>query len=265
MALRKIRLNVTKIDKYIQKECKIFDKKTMKLGEYFLNNKIIKYGDHSSQIVEENHQPGEIGVAIYKQATAIEKPKLISQVNTSNNYSKINLADNIVDSNANQPVIELKISQNADEIAANNNFLKSNFNTSNRPENSIMPVIEEKENNNDSNNSDANLNKASPKSENSEIIIKEPTNRDYESLNLKERMIYDKRTFKHFLIESIIEEHRIINIILESSILHPFYIKLNKLVFELSMGLAINALMYTADYIDTRATANDKVKYKYLI
>jgi hypothetical protein len=251
MFLQKIQVNTSQLNKFIKNDCRIFDKETMKPDEYFLNKKIVR----NENLILNPSSVDEIipvGVAINKQQP-VERPKSIILTNTSNNnFSKLNLADNAFE----QPNdIELNNLELNDNIAANN-FLKSKLTNTIKPENSIIVEdnrsIEEK-----AINVEVVENKA--EFDNDGIVIEEPMSKDYEELSTHEQLIYDKRSFRTYLKEGIIREHRIINILFKKTLFHPLYIKVNKLIFELSMGLALNALMYTANYIDKRATANDKV------
>jgi hypothetical protein len=254
MALHSVQVNIPQLNQFINNDCRIFEKGSMDMAEYFLNNKIVRI-----EALNPN-QPNvdqiiPVGVAVNKQQQLVERSKSIIQPNTSHeNYSRLNLADNVIETNKD---IELNSLESVNNLPANN-FLKSKL--SNKPENSMMKVIEEKnpddekadekEDDEDKDNIDRN-----------NLSIEEPTAKDYSELSRHEQLIYDKRSFGAYLKEAVINEHRIISILFKKTLFHPLFIKVNKLIFELSMGLAINALMYTANYIDKRATANDKVSH----
>jgi hypothetical protein len=265
MFFQNINPNMSKLNKYIQNDCRIFDKDTMKLDEYFLNKKIVKK-ENPVVLENANGNPNPVGVALSK-LNRVYRSKSIAQVNIniSENYSKIILADNnnIANSNcANLSQQDLQSkrdleSQEEGLIVANNNFMKSKLNTTIN-----LVLIEEKDykiDNKEEDNSYNNKNNEIAEIDKKESTIEEITEKDYKELTIQELLIYDKRAFKTYLKESIIKEHRIINIIFKRTIFQPLHIKLNKLIFELSIGLALNAIMYTANYIDKRATANDKV------
>jgi hypothetical protein len=76
---------------------------------------------------------------------------------------------------------------------------------------------------------------------------------DYDCLTTRESIIYDKRTFKTYLIDNIKEHHRLIRLFCRTSIFEPIFIRTNELIFEMSLTCAISALMFTDDYIDNRA------------
>jgi hypothetical protein len=231
MSFLKVQFNVANLDAYIVNDCRIFDKETMNLDEYFLHGRIVEKVEH---VVAPNQVGKTENVSIILRP--IEKKKTIQQVNSSNNYSIINLPERNSPNNS-------KNEKNEKDLA-NNNYLKSKTNIENA--NSLY-ILEDKD-----------------IKDNSTHYIKEkiqPTSKDFDELSIHEELLYDKRPFNVYVKDAIIKEHRIINIIFKRSLLHPFFIKMNKLTFELSMGLAINALLYTADYIDKRATANDKVIY----
>jgi hypothetical protein len=266
MLFQKINLNMSKLNKYIQNDCRIFEKDTMKLDEYFLNKKIVNI--ESPEIIENaNGDPNPVGVALSK-VNRVFRSKSIAQfnINISENYSKIILADNNVANsnyaNLSQQEIQSKrdLESQEDGLMANNNFMKSKLNTTIN----LVQIMEEKGyriDNKEEDNSSNNKNNEIVEIDKKELTIEEITEKDYKELTIQELLIYDKRSFKTYLKESIIKEHRIINIIFKRTIFQPLHIKLNKLVFELSIGLALNAIMYTANYIDKRATANDKVTF----
>jgi hypothetical protein len=242
MLLRKIQFNPTYLDKYILNDCKIYDRKTMNMNKYFLEGKIEHINSDGVVIIHPS------GVGKTEKVPTLVRPvesskSIIQQSGNSENYSRINLAEN------NQVSVKQRTETENNNISdrANNNFIKSKFG------------IER----------DVSLGAANGRVEPSEIIciegptlvkpsVVKPTVKDYEELQLYEQVLYDKRKFSEYTKEAIVKEHRIVSLFKRSA-LTPFFIKMNKLVFEFSMGLAINALLYTADYIDTRATDNDKV------
>jgi hypothetical protein len=256
MALHSVQVDMSQLNKYIKNDCKIFDKGTMNMSEYFLNNKIVLIeAPDSSQPNGDEIVP--VGVVINKQQQPIEESKSFQTDMSNNNYSKLILADNIIESNKDTELNKLETNN---DIVSD---LKNKF-TVIKPENYLTKVVEVKSFEHAKAMSiNIQANEKEDKSENIEInnlIIEEPTVKDYDELTRHEQLMYDRRSFSTYLKEGIINEHRIINILFKKTLFHPFYIKVNKLIFELSMGLALNALMYTANYIDQRATANDKVK-----
>jgi hypothetical protein len=227
MSVHQVSFDISKLNNYIQNDCKVFDRETMNLGEYFLNGKIVK-------LSQNQEMPANVGKTDYVVITKpVEKRRSIfEQDDGLNNYTKIILADNVMGS-------VISGEENPDNsMIVKNNYLKSSHVYDKAPPHKEESV-------------------ASIELEAVKLI--EPTCHDYDELTPKEQLIYDNRVFVKYLKTEIVEEHRIINIVFKSSLLHPFFTKINKLVFELSSGLAINALIYTADYIDKRATANDKV------
>jgi hypothetical protein len=86
------------------------------------------------------------------------------------------------------------------------------------------------------------------------------THNDYESLSIKESIRYDNRDFKTFLIDQIKQQQRIISLIYKVSLMDPFFLRINKLVFELSMSFAMSAIVFSDTYIDERAVSDDRVR-----
>jgi hypothetical protein len=235
------------IDTYIQNDCKRFDKETMKMDEYFLNGKIEgkepELENHPQHVgktegIQQSKSPQKSVKSSPKKSprkSTQKSPQKSKTGRQSMNYSRIILAEN-------------EFSEKTDKDSENNiiglnKVEESEFDK--RIQSSVVYV-------------DSRHNLSNRNTELATAII--PTNEDYEELTTAEQLIYDKREFAIYLKDVIFEEHRIINIVLKKSITYPLFIKLNELIFEISMGLAINALLYSADYIDKRATANDKVR-----
>jgi hypothetical protein len=76
---------------------------------------------------------------------------------------------------------------------------------------------------------------------------------DYESLSMREKIKYDRRSFWAFFIDHLIDNQRILNLIFKRSLFHPFFIRINEFIFELSLTFATNALLFSDSYIDARA------------
>jgi hypothetical protein len=88
------------------------------------------------------------------------------------------------------------------------------------------------------------------------III---TLKDYKSLTMKESIIYDKRLFKTYFFDKLIECHRILNLIFVVSIFKPRYIRINETIFDFSLNFSIGAFLFVDSYIDARANSPQKV------
>jgi hypothetical protein len=82
---------------------------------------------------------------------------------------------------------------------------------------------------------------------------------DYHSLTLSESIKYDKRTFMTYLFDNIIEEHRLLSLIFKRSLFDPVFIRINELIFELSLSFSMNALLFSDQYVDARASSPNKV------
>jgi hypothetical protein len=76
---------------------------------------------------------------------------------------------------------------------------------------------------------------------------------DYHCLSMKESIVYDKRSFKNYLVDHIKEHHRLMSLIFKTSLIHPVFIRTNELIFEMSLQFSISALLFTDTYIDDRA------------
>jgi hypothetical protein len=249
----------------VQNDCQIFNRETMKLDEYFLNNKIISKDEGVNEQVIEINNPNSVGKTDHLKHKLSEKSKSVAkQNNTANNYSKIILRENMYELKSYEGIPDIEVRNSVVESSADEETEKKHFHYRSKSQHSkaknksILHIVETKGKGESMNE---NMQESIGNKSASTVCIKEPTSKDYEELTINERMLYDKRSFSHFLKESIMEEHRIINILFKKTLFIPLFIKTNELVFEISMGLAVNALLFTADYIDKRATANDKVKY----
>jgi hypothetical protein len=74
-----------------------------------------------------------------------------------------------------------------------------------------------------------------------------------------ESIKYDKRSFKTYLLDNIITHHKILGLIFQISLIHPTFIRINELIFEVSLTSTINALLFTDTNIDKRANSPYKV------
>jgi hypothetical protein len=82
---------------------------------------------------------------------------------------------------------------------------------------------------------------------------------DYEQLGPIDIIQYDKRSFWKYLTDKLIMDHTIVSLIFKRSLFDPFYIRILKLVFQVSLQFYANALLFTDDYIDARALDQEKV------
>jgi hypothetical protein len=82
---------------------------------------------------------------------------------------------------------------------------------------------------------------------------------DYEQLGPLDIIRYDKRSFCKYLSDKLIMDHTIVSLIFKKSLFDPLYIRILKLVFQVSLQFCANALLFTDDYIDARALDQQKV------
>jgi hypothetical protein len=86
---------------------------------------------------------------------------------------------------------------------------------------------------------------------------------DYQALGFINSCKYDKRTHFQFFKDRLILKHTVISLIFKRSLKDPLAIRLQKLIFSISMQFAINAMMYSDSYIDSRLNNSSSV-HKYL-
>src|SRR5690606_28479715 len=78
------------------------------------------------------------------------------------------------------------------------------------------------------------------------------TLKDYDSLELGEIIDYDHRSSLKYIKDDIIINHSLVSVLFKTSILDPVYIRSTRLVFQISMNFAFNAILFTDNYIDAR-------------
>lgn len=94
----------------------------------------------------------------------------------------------------------------------------------------------------------------------------EVTLRDYEELSPSLAVKYEKRKFSTLLWDFLQEEQMIIWVLFKKSIFNPLWVRIVYLVFNLSIAFALNAIFFSDDYIDQRATVpKDERVYIFLI
>jgi hypothetical protein len=84
---------------------------------------------------------------------------------------------------------------------------------------------------------------------------------DYEKLDY-ENLYYDKRTFFVTYKDSLIEEHSLFSLIFKRSLMEPFFIRLIKFTFEMSMTFALSAMLFTDKYIEARINNQKSVSLR---
>jgi hypothetical protein len=89
------------------------------------------------------------------------------------------------------------------------------------------------------------------------------TIKDYKQLTIYELALYDRRKFWILYWDLLIEDHILLNVIFKRSIMDPLWIRLIYLVFNLSIMFALNALFFSDDLIDIRATIDESQRVKY--
>jgi hypothetical protein len=90
------------------------------------------------------------------------------------------------------------------------------------------------------------------------------TIKDYQELTIYELAFYDKRTFWLLYWDLLMEDHILLNVIFKRSIMDPLWIRLIYIVFNLSIMFALNALFFSDDLIDIRATVDETQRVRKL-
>jgi hypothetical protein len=85
------------------------------------------------------------------------------------------------------------------------------------------------------------------------------TMRDYESLTLEERLVYDTRSFSVYFKQNLVRTNLIFSIIFKESIIDPIHIRLAKLIFSVSLIFGTNAFLFSDYYVEQRMAGGNKV------
>jgi hypothetical protein len=91
---------------------------------------------------------------------------------------------------------------------------------------------------------------------------KEYTIHDYEELDSKDKITYDKRSNLKLFKDELILRHSIYSLIFKRSLFDPIFLRILNLTFLLSFQLTLSALTMTDGYIDSRLKNIHRV-YKY--
>lgn len=92
--------------------------------------------------------------------------------------------------------------------------------------------------------------------------IKFVTLKDYDALNPYELLKYDKRSIFRLFWDIAITEHPLLNLIFFKSLMEPLWIRFILFIFEFKVGLALSALFFSDDYIDTRSEVPKEMRVK---
>jgi hypothetical protein len=85
------------------------------------------------------------------------------------------------------------------------------------------------------------------------------TMRDYESLTIEERFVYDNRPFFGYLKQNLIRTNLSFSLLYKESIIDPIHIRITKLVFSISLLFGTNAFFFSDYYIEQRITMDNQV------
>jgi hypothetical protein len=246
-----ISTNIKKnLEKIIHYDCKVFNMQ-MNKESYFIK--------------EKNINEGFVCPSNNNSMALISQPVGADMTNKCHNRVSSNV---VFLSNDGQQPQKLKLKENnydeVDDVDLNKSLSDQNVNK-----------IEEKDKNNKDNmdnidniilnnnyieNNESETKKGSPETSCKSDIKVKITIPDYNSLTMLESIKFDKRSFKGYLIDNTITHHRILGLIFIKSLFNPLFIRVNELIFEISLTFAISALLFTDTYIDERANDPYKVK-----
>lgn len=69
----------------------------------------------------------------------------------------------------------------------------------------------------------------------------------------KVRLMVDKRSTCSFVWEDIKDNHPYLSLVFVTSIINPFFIRVITLMFSISISFSLNAMFFSASYIDNQA------------
>jgi hypothetical protein len=226
-----IKVNIdADINKVIYYDCLFYDKKVMLIEDYFNREK--EKQEHNK-------------VKKYNNKDFVKTPFSSDRnINKENNNDILNL--NIKPDN-----IDHKKEEDDDDddvvVVQHNNFIEG---------------ISHNDKSFNQNYGNRNRQEANDKNEN--VVYNSPiTIHDYEELGAMDVIEYDKRKFTKYLADELVMNHSIISLFFKKSLFDPFYIRLMKLIFQISLQFCTNALLFTDDYIDARALNTQKVYLDY--
>jgi hypothetical protein len=212
-------------NKIIYYDCLFYDKKTMLVEDYFNRDK---------------EELGHGKVKDYSKKAFIKTP-----FSSDRNMDKVNNND-ILNLNI-KPDTNIDPRNDEDDVVKHNNFIDGISH-----------------NDKSFNQSYENRNQQEAKGKNENVVYNSPiTIHDYEELGAMDVIEYDKRKFTKYLEDELVMNHRIISLFFKKSLFDPFYIRLIKLIFQVSLQFCTNALLFTDDYIDARAINTQKVYLAY--
>lgn len=249
------------LTKILENDCEFFDKNVHKLDDYFgYNDYNIKNNNNKDNLINNDFDEFQNKENEKKDLT----PKSTSRQNlklSSSDLKNINEEGSILSPNKSELYCQLNIENINDKLKGESSKLSI---TNNSP--IILNFDKQSIINKNNNHHQVNLNnvllitkpskqikskddiKNSSKNEVHQITLK-----DYTALSLKERLKYDRRSFFKYLTDHIRTEHPLISIIFKRSLLEPVFIRYSLFMYSLIMNFAINAVMFSDDYIDIRA------------
>jgi hypothetical protein len=220
------------IDKIFHYDCQYFDKKKMDKESYFTKGKV-KLLDHNA-----NASPANVGAPsrFIRSYTYVDRPT--KKVNDSPCPSPLAPAKLILNNNNfNEINLELAACDgNIDSVAVvNPTTVQNNFINEEDQVYEVQPEV------------------CDGLAQQVKVTL-----HDYKSLKVKDFQ-YDKRSFLVYLRDELIVHHRLLSIVFKRSLISPIYLRLNKLIFELSMTFALSAMLFNDTLIDNRAEDSQNV------
>jgi hypothetical protein len=220
-----LKLNIfSAVNKIYYNDCLAFDKSKMDMQDYFIRNKPAGQVElMQTNMPRRVGEPKEVGMPRRNPIFRDENERPL------NNSNRLNLREN----NAARHSVnrDSELDDQEDNPVARNNFVEKDDGDGGRDE--------------------ENYDKPNHKNP-----ITRP---DYDSLDPHLIRRYDNRGLCDYLLDDIIRSHKLANIFFETTIFCPFYVKIAKLAFDLSLKFGFNALLTTDANLDARIINDQRV------
>jgi len=81
------------------------------------------------------------------------------------------------------------------------------------------------------------------------------TIKDLNSINEEDKLKFDKRTFCEYFKDALLGYHQILSLCTTKSLMEPISLRISHLYFSIALNMYFNAVFYSDDYIEKRATS----------
>jgi hypothetical protein len=234
--------------KYIYNDCKMFDRSTNYIEDYFTKNP--RQGIHNTFYDNYNYDNFNDELFFNDGAFRGTMRSAISDQNVNVLNIKVhdnNLKTNTIDNNELFDIMKLNDNINID--GNNSAILQNNY-------------IQDSNNNDRQFNEQETIQNDKNHSQKSNLpILEHITIKDISSLTEEEKLLYDRRTCYQYIRDKINSHHTLFSMIFKHSILDFSCIRCAKFVFIINQMVGFNALLYFDNYIENNRELNTVYLY----